>query len=261
MTPSMPRPLVVALLIVVALALTACANDDTPAASGGVATTAGTLLRYTLWPEGKDTTVDSSRTYVITCDDAAADADCAALFALGDDVWAPVPPDLPCTQPLGGPEVMEVTGTLRGRPVDAAFSRDGGCEIERWDAAYPVLQRLGVQQGGWSAFGATDLQVTHRPKGPANRAGERRLTITCPEVPEDTDKDCQELLGLAAGDLFDAGLPPGTVCTEIYGGPQAVLVQGVLAGRNVDTVFTRTDGCRIERWDRAVPLLLRMGRR
>jgi hypothetical protein len=112
--------------------------------------------------------------------------------------------------------------------------------------------------GDWTAFTATELRVTHRPDGTA--AGERTLTVTCPEEPADADTDCRELLELARGDVFDAAMPPGTVCTQIFGGPQTVTVVGVLAGANVTTTFTRVDGCQIARWDRAVPLLLRMGR-
>src|SRR5262245_31811384 len=50
-----------------------------------------------------------------------------------DDPFAPVPKDVACTQVYGGPQIATVTGTFRGEPVDARFSRTDGCEIERWD--------------------------------------------------------------------------------------------------------------------------------
>ena len=57
---------------------------------------------------------------------------CKALDEL-DDPFAPVPKDVACTQIYGGPQIATVTGTFRGEPVDAEFSRTNGCEIERWD--------------------------------------------------------------------------------------------------------------------------------
>lgn len=257
MTHTVTRLLTIPLLLAVLVFLAACGDDDT---SAGSATTPGTSLQFTLWPEGKGTTVDSSTRSVIACAEGDTDADCAALLALGDEVWAPVPANAPCTKIFGGPGVAEVTGFVGGRAVTAVFNRSGGCEMRRWDAAVPLLQRLAARAGGWTAFPATDLKVTHFPRGVDDPAGGRTLTVACPEAPEDTDKDCQELLDLGRGDLFDAALSPGTVCTQVFGGPGVVRVAGILAGRNVDTTFNRTDGCQIDRWDRAVPLLLRMGR-
>ncbi|MEV5548034.1 SSI family serine proteinase inhibitor [Streptomyces sp. NPDC052309] len=55
-------------------------------------------------------------------------------------------------------------------------------------------------------------------------------------------------------DVF-APVPEGTVCTMKYGGPATAHVTGTWAGRSVDATFDRRDGCRIDRWDRLVPLL------
>jgi hypothetical protein len=49
------------------------------------------------------------------------------------DPFAPVPKDTACTQVYGGPQEADVTGTYRGRPVNAHFDRGNGCEIARWD--------------------------------------------------------------------------------------------------------------------------------
>jgi hypothetical protein len=38
-----------------------------------------------------------------------------------------------CIEIYGGPQVAEVRGTFRGRQVAARFSREDGCQIERWD--------------------------------------------------------------------------------------------------------------------------------
>ena len=44
-------------------------------------------------------------------------------------------------------------------------------------------------------------------------------------------------------------LPPGTICTQVYGGPQKARVRGRLRGRPVDVRFSRVNGCEIHRWD------------
>jgi hypothetical protein len=45
-------------------------------------------------------------------------------------------------------------------------------------------------------------------------------------------------------------VPPNTACTEIYGGPQVVVVTGVIDGRRVWAKLRRDNGCQIDRWDR-----------
>jgi hypothetical protein len=50
-----------------------------------------------------------------------------------NDPFAPVPKGTACTQIYGGPQEADVTGTYRGRPVNAHFDRGNGCEIARWD--------------------------------------------------------------------------------------------------------------------------------
>jgi hypothetical protein len=52
-----------------------------------------------------------------------------------------------------------------------------------------------------------------------------------------------------------APAPDDGVCTMRYGGPATAHVTGRWAGRPVDATYDRSDGCRIERWDRLVPLL------
>ncbi|MFF4491289.1 SSI family serine proteinase inhibitor [Streptomyces sp. NPDC001544] len=55
-------------------------------------------------------------------------------------------------------------------------------------------------------------------------------------------------------DVF-APVAPGSVCTMQYGGPATARVTGTWAGRPVDAVYDRSNGCEAERWDRLVPLL------
>lgn len=60
------------------------------------------------------------------------------------------------------------------------------------------------------------------------------------------------------GDPFQP-VPPGSVCTMNYGGPQRATVEGIARGKPVAARFERTDGCEIARWDALVPVLPEAG--
>ncbi|WP_335932581.1 SSI family serine proteinase inhibitor [Streptomyces sp. PTD5-9] len=89
-------------------------------------------------------------TFELECDPVggshpAAEHACERLAQLageGADPFAPVPRGAMCTQQYGGPAGARVTGTWRGRHVDAAFSRADGCEISRWNKLRPVLPNV-----------------------------------------------------------------------------------------------------------------------
>ena len=51
----------------------------------------------------------------------------------------------------------------------------------------------------------------------------------------------------------------GTVCTEIYGGPQVALIVGTVDGRRVWARVQRRDGCEVARWNRLTRWLLPPG--
>jgi hypothetical protein len=88
-----------------------------------------------------------SRTYTLTCDPTGgshpralqACAELAALTAKGEDPFAPTPSDLMCNQMYGGPQTATVTGTYRGRPVEASFGRTDGCAVDRWNHVAVLL--------------------------------------------------------------------------------------------------------------------------
>ncbi|MBX9424024.1 MULTISPECIES: SSI family serine proteinase inhibitor [Streptomyces] len=91
---------------------------------------------------------DADGTFELSCGDKAGgnhparDKACERLERLAgaaEDPFRPVPEDQLCTQVYGGPAVAQVTGTWRGRSVDARFSRADGCEIARWENLEPVL--------------------------------------------------------------------------------------------------------------------------
>ncbi|WP_274560397.1 SSI family serine proteinase inhibitor [Streptomyces spiramyceticus] len=61
------------------------------------------------------------------------------LTGQGKDPFAPVPGGQMCTQQHGGDATARITGTWRGRNVDATFNRGDGCETSRWMGMEPVL--------------------------------------------------------------------------------------------------------------------------
>jgi len=56
-------------------------------------------------------------------------------------------------------------------------------------------------------------------------------------------------------DIFFPKPGPPKMCTQQYGGPQVAVVTGWFLGREVHSVFSRTDGCEIARWRAMMPLL------
>jgi hypothetical protein len=89
-----------------------------------------------------------TETWTLTCDPAGGThpdpaAACAALEAKGKTALPPVPKDMMCTQQFGGPQTAKITGTWKGEPVNATFSRTNGCEISRWKALTGLLPDAG----------------------------------------------------------------------------------------------------------------------
>ncbi|MFF4080591.1 SSI family serine proteinase inhibitor [Streptomyces sp. NPDC087218] len=60
----------------------------------------------------------------------------------GENPFAPVPENAPCTMQYGGPATAHVTGTWDGRHIDTVFTRADGCEISRWNNLRPVLPNV-----------------------------------------------------------------------------------------------------------------------
>ncbi len=82
--------------------------------------------------------------YTLTCgelpdgDHADAAVACAHLEGM-DDPFAPLSPDLACTEQYGGPETARITGRWHAEDVDLELSRTDGCRISQWEALGPVL--------------------------------------------------------------------------------------------------------------------------
>ena len=106
----------------------------------------------------------------------------------------------------------------------------------------------GVSGSSDSASGSsstTDLRIAVD----AGSGSTRTWTLRC-DPPGGTLPSARAACGrLTAAALRP--LPPGTVCTQVYGGPQKARVRGSFRGRPVDVRFSRVNGCEIHRWDSA----------
>jgi hypothetical protein len=76
----------------------------------------------------------------LRCPSAQHELVCARLRRLPYSAFEPVPPDTACTSIYGGPATGWIRGTVRGRRVDARYSRRNGCEIARFEKVQPLLQ-------------------------------------------------------------------------------------------------------------------------
>src|SRR4051812_4393115 len=110
-----------------------------------------------------------------------------------------------------------------------------------------------------AALAAPQVGLTVRYVDPARRS--HRATLTC-------RADRARATGwMARGPAracrrarrMPAAPPAGALCTQIYGGPQRARITGRVGSRRIDRALKRTDGCRIDEWDRMVPLVPRVG--
>jgi hypothetical protein len=134
----------VTMVLVAGFALVGCGGGDVTTTGGQGMTDPGATAPATSLTITVDDGAGSQRTVHLTCDPAGGDhADpagaCAVLERVGEKQLPPVPKDRMCTQIYGGAETARITGTWRGRPLDARLSRRDGCEIARWDALRALL--------------------------------------------------------------------------------------------------------------------------
>jgi hypothetical protein len=125
-----------AVLVGIALAaLSACGSDTTSDGSADDAD-ASAATSLTIVVTASESAEPS--TYELTCDPDGGDHPqatqaCAAIANAGAGVFDPVPSDQACTSVYGGPQTATVEGTYDGEAVDATFSRENGCELDRWE--------------------------------------------------------------------------------------------------------------------------------
>ena len=110
-----------------------------------------------------------------------------------------------------------------------------------------------------STSGLTALNVTYWANG-VRRATLRsgRCAATLLAEPSRTPWS-PAVASSAGGRKLVAPVPVGSICTEIYGGPQVARVVGFVQGKKVWAGFTRENGCQISRWNRLAPWLFPAG--
>ena len=147
-------------------------------------------------------------------------------------------------------EPMDDAQTLKRRPPLA---------LGLWVAA--AMLAAGTVLAGCSSAepqaSPTDLEIVVRNDG-TTVSHEYRLLCQGEQVGEgSTLPTAEAACALLASN--PAVLSPETgqnrICTEIYGGPDTAQITGTLAGRSVSTTFDRHNGCAINDWDAAAPLL------
>ena len=91
---------------------------------------------------------------------------------------------------------------------------------------------------------------------PGNGGAAKHWTLRCAPVGGTLPKAAQACTKLAAAGNWWAQTPPGTMCSDIYGGPQTARVAGTYRGRRISTRFARRNGCETARWNRVSFLLV-----
>ncbi|HEY5186626.1 MAG TPA: SSI family serine proteinase inhibitor [Actinomycetes bacterium] len=133
------RTTLVSGLLVAGVLLAACGSQQAGDGTGSARPSATTQLTVT----ARMAPTAAAQTWTLTCDPAGGShpdptAACAELAA-ATDPFSPTPADRACTMIYGGAQTATITGTYRGRAVDASYQRSNGCEIARWDAIATVL--------------------------------------------------------------------------------------------------------------------------
>ena len=117
--------------VLAALAVAGCGGESEP--SPGNSTESPASLEISISSGTKDA---PTKVWTLRCPPGGtlpdADQACLNLERLHDP-FGPVPKSVACTEIYGGPEIADVQGTFRGKPVNTRFLRTNGCEIARWN--------------------------------------------------------------------------------------------------------------------------------
>jgi hypothetical protein len=81
-------------------------------------------------------------------------------------------------------------------------------------------------------------------------AAAQEVTLTCPGGDATA---CAAIDALPADPTAET--PPTQACTEVFGGPDTLTINGTLRGEDVSAAFSRGNGCDIERFDRFTDVL------
>ena len=117
--------------VLAALAVAGCGGESEP--SPGDSTASPASLEISISSGVKDA---PTKVWTLRCPPGGTLPDaaqaCLNLERLHDP-FGPVPKSVACTEIYGGPEIADVQGTFRGKPVNTRFLRTNGCEIARWN--------------------------------------------------------------------------------------------------------------------------------
>ncbi|MGW0960162.1 SSI family serine proteinase inhibitor [Streptomyces gelaticus] len=102
-------------------------------------------------------------------------------------------------------------------------------------------------------------RLTITVSGSENPAAEGTFELRCAPAGGShpvAERACERLDELAGegADPF-APVPGDALCTQQFGGPAAARVTGTWQGQRIDTVFSRSNGCEISRWNNLGPVL------
>jgi Subtilisin inhibitor-like len=97
------------------------------------------------------------------------------------------------------------------------------------------------------------LTITVWPQGMDGRS--QRWTLRCAPAAGSHPSRSAACTKLLATPSPFRPVPRGSVCTEIFGGPDVAIVTGRFRGARVWAKFQLRNGCEISRWKRVVPLL------
>jgi hypothetical protein len=96
---------------------------------------------------------------------------------------------------------------------------------------------------------STDVTFSLDKDGPGG-ADAQVASLQCPGGDADA---CAAIDALPADPT--AQPPADGACTQVYGGPDTLTINGTLRGEDVAASFDRTDGCQIQRFDRFADVL------
>ncbi len=134
----MPSPALLASALLAVAMLAGCGDEEPPSPAPGAP---ASELAISVDPDGDG--AEPALRAELTCPAASAPRGaCEALERLPGDPAAPVPANTACTEIYGGADVLRLSGTLRGEPVEAELTRANGCEIERFERFAPLLGAL-----------------------------------------------------------------------------------------------------------------------
>ena len=106
-----------------------------------------------------------------------------------------------------------------------------------------------VEETPGSQPGGTQLEITVWPKGEA-QGNPHTTRLSCDPASGDVPDPAAACALIAAkGAALFAPTPADTACTELYGGPEEARITGSAFGQNLDSRFSRNNGCEIARWD------------